>query len=187
MNMNNFLSRFLAATAVFIIAGVCSVSHAGEPVLVNHGPAPEFSGIATWQNSPPLSMQALKGKVVLIDFWTYSCINCVRTLPYIKKWHDKYKDQGLVIVGVHTPEFAFERKTNNVQTAMKRFGIQYAVAQDNEYATWKAYENQYWPAAYLIDRSGTIVLKHFGEGRYDEMEKAIQTLISARGGIEGLR
>jgi thiol-disulfide isomerase/thioredoxin len=187
MNMNKFLSRLVAGAVVSATFSPYAVSHAGEPMFVNHGPAPEFTSITTWQNSPPLSMQSLRGKVVLVDFWTYSCINCLRTVPYIKKWHDKYKDQGLVIVGVHTPEYAFERKTSNVQTAMKRFDIQYAVAQDNDYATWKAYENQYWPAVYLIDRSGKIVFKHFGEGRYDEMEKAIQTLISAKGGIEVLR
>lgn len=185
--MNKFFWKYLsfAVFATALCAG--AASQAGEPLLVNHGSAPEFTGISSWQNSPPLSMRALKGKVVLIDFWTYSCINCLRTLPHIKKWHDKYKDQGLVIVGVHTPEFAFERKTSNVQTAMKRFDIRYAVAQDNEYATWKAYGNQYWPAVYLVDRNGTIVFKHFGEGRYDEMEKAIQTLISAKGGNEVLR
>lgn len=187
--MINRLYKYTAATILTALLStyISSSSFAGEPILLDHGPAPDFSGITTWQNSPPLTMQALKGKVVLVDFWTYSCINCLRTLPYITKWHEKYKDQGLVIVGVHTPEYAFERKTSNVQTAIARFGIKYPVAQDNEYATWKAYENQYWPASYLIDRSGKIVFKHFGEGAYKEMESAIQTLLKEKGGISGLR
>jgi thiol-disulfide isomerase/thioredoxin len=178
MTMQMLLPKLIASTVLFATLGIGVAAHAGEPVLVDHGPAPDFTGITTWLNSPPLSMQALKGKVVLVDFWTYSCINCLRTLPYITKWHNKYKNRGLVIVGVHTPEFAFERKTSNVQTAIKRFGIGYPVAQDNGYVTWKAYENQYWPASYLIDRRGRIVLKHVGEGRYDEMESAIRTLLN---------
>jgi thiol-disulfide isomerase/thioredoxin len=152
---------------------------AADPVFVDYGAAPNFRGIESWLNSAPLSMSGLRGKVVLVDFWTYSCINCLRTLPYVARWHERYKDQGLAVVGVHTPEFAFERQTSNVQTAIKRFGIRYPVAQDNQYATWKAYENQYWPAVYLIDRTGKIVLKHFGEGRYDEMESAIRTLLAS--------
>ncbi len=183
--MKALLTRCLAAGAVIAALGVPVAAPAAEPVLIDHGAAPDFAGIAAWLNSPPLSMQALKGKVVLVDFWTYSCINCLRTLPYIRKWHDKYKDRGLVIVGVHTPEFAFERKTGNVQTAIRRFDIAYAVAQDNEYATWNAYENRYWPASYLIDRSGRIVLKHFGEGRYDEMESAIRKLLDETGKSSG--
>ena len=151
---------------------------AATPVLIDYGPAPDFAGIEKWLNSEPLAMASLRGKVVLVDFWTYSCINCLRTLPYVTKWYDSYKDKGLVVIGVHTPEFAFERQTRNVQTAIKRFKINYPVAQDNRYATWKAYNNQYWPAAYLIDRKGTIVLKHIGEGKYDEMENAIRVLLS---------
>ncbi len=142
--------------------------------------APELVQIEHWLNSPPLTMAGLRGKVVLVDFWTYACINCLRTLPYVTKWHAKYKDQGLVVLGVHTPEYAFERKTSNVETALKRYNIQYPVAQDNQYGTWKAYDNQYWPASYLIDRSGKIVLTHFGEGGYDEMEAAIQRQLAAK-------
>jgi cytochrome c biogenesis protein CcdA/glutathione peroxidase-family protein len=123
-------------------------------------------------------LEDLRGKVVLVDFWTYSCINCVRTLPYVKAWHARYKDQGLVIIGVHTPEFAFERNTRNVEAALKRFGITYPVAQDNRYATWKAFENQYWPATYLIDKQGRVVKKHFGEGDYEETEAAIKALLA---------
>lgn len=165
--------------ALIFCLGPIPPALAANPVFVDYGAAPNFSGIETWLNSAPLSMSGLRGKVVLVDFWTYSCINCLRTLPYVTKWHERYKDQGLVVIGVHTPEFAFERRTTNVQTAMKRFGIRYPVAQDNQYATWKAYENRYWPAAYLIDRTGRIVLKHFGEGHYDEMESAIRILLAA--------
>jgi len=141
-------------------------------------PAPEFTGIHNWLNSPPLSMQQLRGKVVLVDFWTYTCINCIRTLPYVKSWHEKYKDQGLVVVGVHTPEYPFERSTANVQSAIKRFGISYPVAQDNRYATWQAYSNQFWPAVYLIDKQGQVVYTHFGEGAYQETEAKIRALLA---------
>ncbi len=150
----------------------------------NYGPAPEFTGISKWLNLPagqagsdPLTIKQLKGKVVLIDFWTYSCINCIRTLPYVTKWYDTYKDQGFVVIGVHTPEFAFEKVTENVQTAMGRFGIHYPVAQDNDFATWNAYKNQFWPAEYLVDKNGNIVLTHFGEGNYDHTENAIRQLL----------
>lgn len=142
-------------------------------------PAPAFTGIDQWLNSAPLDMQKLRGKVVLVDFWTYTCINCIRTLPYVKSWHEKYKDQGLVVVGVHTPEYPFERSTANVQAAIKRFGIAYPVAQDNRYATWQAYANQYWPAVYLIDRQGRIVYTHFGEGAYEQTESRIRALLGA--------
>lgn len=141
--------------------------------------APEFVGINQWLNSEPLTMEQLKGKVVLIDFWTYSCINCIRTLPYVTGWYEKYKDKGLVIIGVHTPEFAFEKETKNVEDALKRFNITYPVAQDNNYATWSAYDNHYWPAHYLIDQEGNIVDTHFGEGAYEETEKKIQQLLGA--------
>jgi thiol-disulfide isomerase/thioredoxin len=143
--------------------------------------APAFAGIASWLNSAPLTMPQLRGKVVLVDFWTYTCINCIRTLPYVKSWHDKYKNQGLVVVGVHTPEYPHERSTANVAAALKRFDIRYPVAQDNRYATWDAYHNQYWPATYLIDKSGRIVYTHFGEGQYDETEAAIRRLLAQPG------
>jgi cytochrome c biogenesis protein CcdA/thiol-disulfide isomerase/thioredoxin len=146
--------------------------------LGNYGKAPEFAGISHWLNSDPVTIASLKGKVVLVDFWTYSCINCIRTLPYVTKWYDTYKDKGLVVIGVHTPEFAFEKVTGNVQTAINQFGIHYPVAQDNDYGTWQAYNNQYWPAEYLIDQNGNIVHEHFGEGDYDVMENAIRQLLS---------
>ncbi|SEN57012.1 Thiol-disulfide isomerase or thioredoxin [Duganella sp. CF517] len=140
--------------------------------------APEFTGIQQWLNSAPLTIGQLRGKVVLVDFWTYTCINCIRTLPYVTSWHEKYKDQGLVVVGVHTPEYPFERSTDNVKSAIKRFGIAYPVAQDNKYATWSAYNNQYWPAVYLIDKQGKVVYQHFGEGAYAATEAKIRTLLA---------
>ncbi len=143
----------------------------------DHGPAPEFTGIAKWLNSGPLTVKGLKGKVVLIDFWTYSCINCIRTLPYVTGWYDTYKDSGFVVVGVHTPEFPFEKNTANVADAIRRFNIHYPVAQDNDYATWNAFKNEYWPAEYLIDRDGKIVYEHSGEGNYDHTENAIRELL----------
>jgi cytochrome c biogenesis protein CcdA/thiol-disulfide isomerase/thioredoxin len=143
----------------------------------DYGAAPDFVGIANWLNTDPLKIADLRGKVVLVDFWTYSCINCIRTLPYITKWYDKYQDEGLVIVGVHTPEFAFEENTNNVATALVQHGIRYPVAQDNDYQTWRAYNNRYWPAKYLIDQNGRIVYTHFGEGNYEETEAAIRSLL----------
>ena len=139
--------------------------------------APELKGITHWLNSEPLTLAALKGKVVLIDFWTYSCINCVRTLPYLKGWYDKYKDKGFVIIGVHSPEFEFEKDTGNVEDAIKQFKIAYPVAQDNNFNTWRAYNNEYWPAHYLIDQKGIIQEVHFGEGGYMETENAIRALL----------
>ncbi len=146
------------------------------------GPAaPEFAGIDHWLNSAPLTMAGLKGKVVLVDFWTYSCINCIRTLPYVESWYQKYASQGFVVVGVHTPEFAFEHDTGNVAAAISRFGITYPVAQDNEYGTWNAYGNQYWPADYLIDANGHIRSEHFGEGDYVQTDSDIRGLLAEAG------
>lgn len=149
-------------------------------LLGDFGPAPDFRGISGWINTPPLHIQDLSGKVVLIDFWTYSCINCLRTLPYIEKWYADYKDQGLVIVGIHTPEFEFEKDMQNVKDAVKRLGVLYPVALDNDYETWKAYHNHYWPAHYLIDKSGQIRMMHFGEGAYGESENGIRELLGLK-------
>jgi len=141
-------------------------------------PAPELSGLTNWLHNEPIeSLAALKGKVVLIDFWTYSCINCIRTLPYIQSWHEDYTDSGLVILGLHAPEFQFEHKPENVAKAVKDFGLTYPIAQDNDFATWRAYNNHYWPAKYLIDRDGFVRYTHFGEGEYDETEAAIAELL----------
>lgn len=142
--------------------------------------APELVPSGEWFNSQPLALKELKGKVVLIDFWTYTCINCIRTLPYLKSWYAKYKDMGFVIIGVHTPEFEFEKNPDNVQKAIKDFGILYPVMQDNDYATWNAYQNRYWPAKYFIDINGKIRKTHFGEGDYDESERFIQELLKEK-------
>jgi len=139
--------------------------------------APPFTGATLWLNSPPLTVEMLRGRVVLVDFWTYSCINCLRTLPYLKAWDEKYRSQGLVIVGVHAPEFAFEKDRNNVETAIRDLGIKYPVAMDNQYSIWNAYKNEYWPAHYLIDAQGRIRDRHFGEGKYRETEQMIQALL----------
>lgn len=139
--------------------------------------APELVGINHWINSPALDLKQLRGRVVLLDFWTYSCINCVRTLPYLKQWYETYKDKGFTIIGVHTPEFEFEKSLENVQNAVHRFGIQYPVALDNEYKTWQNYNNHYWPAHYLIDQNGIVKEQRFGEGGYEETENAIRHLL----------
>jgi len=139
--------------------------------------ATEFEGLAGWLNSKSLAMSALKGKVVLIDFWTYSCINCIRTLPYLNKWHEKYRDQGLVMIGIHTPEFEFEKSEDNIKAAIAKYGIHYPVALDNHMSVWTAHANRYWPAHYLIDQQGNVVYSHFGEGQYAEIEANIRTLL----------
>jgi cytochrome c biogenesis protein CcdA/thiol-disulfide isomerase/thioredoxin len=149
--------------------------------LPDIGPAPEFAGVTRWLNTPrPLSMRGLRGKVVLVDFWTYSCINCLRTLPHLKAWDQTYRSQGLAIVGVHTPEFAFEQEEDNVRGAIDRLGLRYPVAMDNGYDTWEAYQNRYWPAKYLIDSRGRLRYFHFGEGAYDETESHIRALLRER-------
>ncbi|AKV10827.1 cytochrome C biogenesis protein [Pseudomonas fluorescens NCIMB 11764] len=145
------------------------------------GNLPPLDGAVQWLNSPPLTAQALKGKVVLVDFWTYSCINCLRTLPYVKAWAEKYRDQGLVVIGVHAPEFAFERNVGNVTKAMKDLGITYPVAIDNDYKIWRAFNNEYWPAHYFADAQGRIRYHHFGEGDYAESERVIQQLLREAG------
>ncbi|WP_432217669.1 cytochrome c biogenesis protein DipZ [Pseudomonas kribbensis] len=145
------------------------------------GQLPPLDGAVQWLNSAPLDAQALKGKVVLVDFWTYSCINCLRTLPYVKAWAEKYKDQGLVVIGVHAPEFAFERDVGNVTKAMKELGINYPVAIDNDYRIWRAFNNEYWPAHYFADAQGRIRYHHFGEGDYAESERVIQQLLREAG------
>jgi len=137
-------------------------------------------GNGAWINSPPLTLEGLKGKVVLVDFWTYSCINCVRTLPYLRAWYSKYQDQGLVIVGVHSPEFAFERSEGNVRQAVKDLKVTWPVVQDNSFGIWNAYENQYWPAHYLYDRDGKLIETHFGEGNYAETEAAIAQALGGK-------
>jgi cytochrome c biogenesis protein CcdA/thiol-disulfide isomerase/thioredoxin len=145
--------------------------------LADYGTAPDFQGISSWFNSPPLSLDQLRGRVVLVDFWTYSCINCLRTLPHLKAWWKAYKRDGLVIVGVHTPEFAFEAKPSNVREAVAQLGVSWPVALDPRYSTWNAYRNQYWPAEYLIDKQGHVRNAHFGEGDYGRTERLIRELL----------
>jgi thiol-disulfide isomerase/thioredoxin len=153
---------------------------------VQSTPAPDFAGIAAWINSKPLHMSELKGKVVLVDFWTYTCVNCVRTLPHVEKWYETYKDKDFIVVGVHAPEFAFEHDENNVRKAVADRHVTYPVALDNDYGTWNAYDNHYWPAHYLIDKQGSIRRVHFGEGAYDETERAIQKLLGEEGPLASL-
>ncbi|EKD79352.1 MAG: cytochrome c biogenesis protein [uncultured bacterium] len=143
--------------------------------------APDIIGITNWLNSEPLTLDELKGKVVLIDFWTYTCINCIRTLPHVQGWYEQYQDDGLMVIGVHSPEFEFEKDTGNVQDAIEMYGLTYPVAQDNDFATWKNYNNRYWPAKYLIDAEGNIRYTHFGEGEYDKTESAIRELLAEAG------
>lgn len=143
--------------------------------------APELVGIAGWINTDPIKIADFRGKVVLVDFWTYSCINCIRTLPYLKAWDEKYRDDGLVIIGVHAPEFAFERDYDNVVKAAKDFELEYPIALDNDFATWQAYSNRYWPAKYFIDKEGKIRHYHFGEGDYEKSEMVIQALLAETG------
>ena len=183
--------RSLAATASLAVAFLASTALPGVStevprdlnapfaVAAVQGAAPNFFGISNWFNSAPLNIADLRGKVVLVDFWTYGCVNCVNTLPHVTALYAKYKDRGLVVVGVHTPEFPFERSASNVHAALKRHGISYPVAQDNDSQTWNAYRNQYWPAQYIVDQSGKIVFQHDGEGQYEQMDRTIARLLNA--------
>jgi cytochrome c biogenesis protein CcdA/thiol-disulfide isomerase/thioredoxin len=153
---------------------------AAQIQLGNEGSLPSLDGAVAWLNSAPLTRESLKGKVVVVDFWTYSCINCLRAIPYVEAWSQKYKDDGLVVIGVHTPEFAFEKDQANVAKAVRDLKITYPVAIDSNYAIWKAFNNEYWPAHYFIDAQGTIRYHHFGEGEYDESEEVIQQLLKEK-------
>ncbi len=171
------------------LAGAASIglgiktSRAAEETLPVEGVMPPLATGGLWINSAPMTRETLRGKVVLVDFWTYSCINCQRTLPYVRDWHAKYRERGLVVIGVHTPEFAYEKVEDNVRRAMEKFGISYPVALDNDYANWRAYGNQYWPAFYFIDARGRIRRRHFGEGEYERNEEVIRQLLTeARNG-----
>ncbi len=155
--------------------------------MINAVKAPKFptqdknGNNLTWFNSPPLTMEELKGKIVLVDFWTYSCINCQRTLPFLKKWWEKYHNQGLVIIGVHTPEFEFEKDSKNIKEALEKYGVSWPVVADNDYQIWESFANHYWPAKYLINHKGEIVYNHFGEGNYIETEIKIQSALKDAG------
>ena len=173
------LALCLGGAATSAIAAETAQTPAPITVAANEATAPNFVGLGTWFNSPPLNISDLRGKVVLVNFWTYGCSNCVATLPHVTELYAKYRDRGLVIVGIHTPEFPFERSAANVQAALKRHGITYPVAQDNESKTWEAYHNQYWPSQYIVDQHGKIVLHHDGEGQYDEIDRTIARLLNA--------
>ena len=163
-----------APAAAFIKTAAPALPLAPLPV---EGVAAELSGATAWLNSSPLTLQSLRGKVVLVDFWTFACINCQRALPHVRAWAEKYKDQGLVVIGVHAPEFAFERKLGNVKRAVGELGLTFPIAIDNDFAIWRAFSNQYWPANYFIDAQGRIRFHHFGEGEYERSEQVIQQLL----------
>jgi cytochrome c biogenesis protein CcdA/thiol-disulfide isomerase/thioredoxin len=156
----------------------------GAPRLSDRGRAPELRGISRFINTPgerPLTLRGLRGRVIVVDFWTYSCVNCLRTLPYLRAWDETYREDGLTVVGVHTPEFAFEREEENVEAAVRRLGVRYPVALDNDFATWNAFRNRYWPAKYVLDREGRIRYTHFGEGEYGRTEQVIRQLLAENG------
>jgi len=182
--LNQYRRDFLRMTAKTIAAGQLGmmVSHSSQ--LSIEGDLPPLKGASGWLNSEPLTKTALRGRVFLVDFWTYSCINWRRTLPYVRAWAEKYKSHGLVVVGVHTPEFDFERDINNVRHAVKAMKIDYPVALDSEYAIWRAFDNQYWPALYIADSNGHIRTHKFGEGDYDQLERAIQLLLIKAGATD---
>jgi thiol-disulfide isomerase/thioredoxin len=168
----------VGATAAVAVAGHTSPNKiAGTAGLSRLGPAPALAGGGTWINSEPLAPADLKGKVVLYDFWTYSCVNCVRTIPYLRSWYDRYKGDGLVIVGVHSPEFQFEHDTANVRHAVTELHVNYPVVQDNQLAIWSAFKNNYWPADYLADRTGELRSMHIGEGDYSNTENLVRELL----------
>lgn len=176
-----YATKFEEGLFDYMPEGASSSESTKESSLPKISLAPEFNSPGPWLNSPELKMADLKGKVVLIDFWTYSCINCIRTFPYLKGYWEKYKDQPFVLVGVHTPEFVFEQQTKNVEAALKKYGLTYPVVQDNNYGTWNAFNNRYWPAKYLIDAEGYIRYYHFGEGDYEETDEAIASLLKEVG------
>ncbi|HWV10759.1 MAG TPA: redoxin domain-containing protein, partial [Pseudomonas sp.] len=174
---SNAVERSLLENVPKAIDYVISKADAAPLGLRDHGTMPSLDGAVQWLNSPPLTAESLRGKVVLVDFWTFDCINCQRSLPYVNQWAKKYEKDGLVVIGVHTPEFAFEKLIANVQREVKKLDIAYPVAIDNDYAIWRAFDNQYWPAHYFIDAKGRVRFSHFGEGRYDTQEQVIQQLL----------
>jgi len=189
MNAHRFLLTVVAAAfaAWFGIDSCAAQSSGARPMSTpsiserGEGAMPALDGAIEWLNSKPLTTAELRGKVVLVDFWTYTCINWQRTLPHLRAWADKYKGQGLVVIGVHTPEFGFEKDLDNVRTATAQLDVGFPVAVDSNRAIWRAFENQYWPALYIVDARGTIRFHHFGEGAYDRSERAIQQLLVEAG------
>ncbi|KDN98531.1 UNVERIFIED_ORG: thiol-disulfide isomerase/thioredoxin [Pseudomonas vranovensis] len=185
INVNATRRRALGLAALLAVllaaAGLGNRLFAGTPASLEVlGPMPELAGAVQWLNSPPLDREALKGKVVLVDFWTYECINCRRSLPHVNTWAKRYAERGLVVIGVHTPEYAEERVVDNVREQVAKLGIDYPVAIDNDYAIWNAFGNQFWPAHYIVDGNGQVRYVHFGEGAYDTQEQVIQQLLEER-------
>jgi len=168
-----WLVRVIGGTLAMLFAGV----FLSAPVVASDRIAAPLTGATQWLNSEPLNSELLRGKVVLVDFWTYSCSNCLNALPHVKAWDEKYRAQGLVVIGVHTPEFAAEKDQQNVEQAIRKLGVTYPVAMDNQYAIWDAYGNRYWPAQYLIDARGRLRYQHYGEGAYREIESNIRALL----------
>ena len=189
MKTNIYLLVFGIIAAIIIIAALSTLVFNKAPQtktvsladLPYNAPAPPIQGISGWINSPPLNLSQLRGKVVIIDFWTYSCINCIRTIPYLNAWYSRYGNDGLVIIGVSSPEFPFEHNYTNVENAVQRFGIKYPVALDNNFSTWTAYDNHYWPADYIIDKNGNVRYVTFGEGDYNQTEQVIRELLQDAG------
>jgi thiol-disulfide isomerase/thioredoxin len=177
--------RDFLVTSTLAISGARAA--ASQPTFPSEGPLPDLGGAVAWLNSAPLSRKSLRGKVVLVNFWTYSCINSLRPLPYVKSWAAKYQDAGLVVMGVHTPEFSFEKERANVEQALRDLKVTYPVPMDSDYRIWQAFHNEYWPAFYLIDGKGRIRYHRFGEGEYSESERAIQELLKENGatGLNG--
>ena len=174
MTMHNRNFWIAASTGLLLIAAALVSTKASA----NDQLPDPVSATAQWLNSPPLTSGDLRGKVVLVEFWTYGCVNCQRALPYVKAWSAKYRQDGLLVIGVHTPEFGFEKDRNNVERAVHNLGITYPVVMDNQYEIWNAYKNTYWPAQYLMDAQGRQRYQHFGEGAYQETERMIQTLLA---------
>jgi thiol-disulfide isomerase/thioredoxin len=175
----------IAAASLGLMGSVMDQATAAEVQLPIEGDLPSLGGATGWLNSQPLTAAGLRGKVVLIDFWTYTCINWLRTLPYVRAWAEKYKDRGLVVIGVHTPEFPFEKDIENVRRAAKEMRVAYPIAIDSDYAIWRAFNNAYWPALYFIDSNGRIRHHHFGEGGYEQSERIIQQLLGDAGNATG--
>ncbi len=185
--LRNILSGFvllIITSGVFLLSFINAAQADTTPTMqLQNGvdqpyPAPELQGITGWFNSPPLTLQSLKGKVVLLDFWTYGCPYCVYSMPHLNDWYNKYNAQGLVIIGVHSPEYLFEEKLQNIQDAINKYGIQYPIAVDNTSQSWKEYNGQYWPTTYLIDKNGNVVYQHLGQGGYEVTENNIRILLS---------
>ena len=185
-SVNQERRQFIGAAAALGVAGLGVIGSAVRQMasaadLPDEGAIPPLSGATEWLNSPPLTLASLRGNVVLIDFWTYTCVNWLRTLRYVRAWAEKYRDQGLLVVGVHTPEFPFEKDVDNVRWAAKEMDVKYPIAVDSDYSIWRDFDNHYWPAVYLVDVNGRIRFHHFGEGAYEQTERAIHTLLSEGG------